>query len=153
MTPDRPSARRIFETALYGGDVSALREFYERVLGLDTVSDMAERGVALRCGRGVLLLFDPDVTESGSEMVGAHGARGAGHVAFAVDREELEAWRAHLDECGVGIESEVDWPAGGHSVYFRDPAGNSVELAAPPVWGFEENDRRPHPRENREVDS
>lgn len=137
MTPDRPTAARIFETALYGDDVFAMQEFYERVLGLETVSDMAERGVALRCGPGVLLLFDPEVTRRGSELVGAHGARGAGHVAFAVDREELLAWRTHLADCGVEVESEVDWPAGGRSVYFRDPAGNSVELAVLPVWGFE----------------
>lgn len=140
MTPDRPAARRVFETALYGDDISAMREFYERVLGLETVSDMADRGVALRCGRGVLLLFDPEVTERGSELVGAHGARGAGHVAFAVTGAELGAWRSHLADCGVEIESEVDWPAGGRSVYFRDPAGNSVELAVPPVWGFEDDE-------------
>ncbi len=146
MTPDRPTARRIFETALYGSDITAMREFYERVLGLETVSDMAERGVALRCGPGVLLLFDPDVTAAGSDLVGAHGARGPGHVAFSVPPGELDAWRVHLADCGVEIESEVDWPAGGRSVYFRDPAGNSVELAVPPVWGLEDDDRRPHPR-------
>lgn len=116
-----------------------MREFYERVLGLETISDMSERGVALRCGSGVLLLFDPAVTEVGSELVGAHGARGAGHVAFEVSADELEAWRDHLGRCRVEIESEVDWPAGGRSVYFRDPAGNSVELAVPPVWGLEDD--------------
>ncbi|MFW6040147.1 MAG: VOC family protein [Gemmatimonadota bacterium] len=138
MTPDRPAARRIFETALYGDDIPAMRDFYERVLGLETVSEMAERGVALRCGPGVLLLFDPDVTGEGSELVGAHGARGPGHVAFSVPAEELDVWRAHLADCGVEIESEVHWPAGGRSVYFRDPAGNSVELAVQPMWGLED---------------
>ena len=116
-----------------------MREFYEQVLGLETISDMSERGVALRCGFGVLLLFDPDVTERGSELVGAHGARGAGHVAFEVPDDELDAWRVHLERCRVEIESEVDWPAGGHSVYFRDPAGNSIELAVRPVWGFDDD--------------
>ena len=116
-----------------------MREFYERVLGLETISNMSERGVALRCGSGVLLLFDPEVTERGSELVGAHGARGAGHVAFDVPEDELEAWRAHLERSDVEIESEVEWPAGGRSVYFRDPAGNSVELAVAPVWGLDDD--------------
>jgi hypothetical protein len=35
---------------------------------------------------------------------------------------------------GVAIEQEVDWPRGGKSLYFRDPAGNSVELLTPGVW-------------------
>ena len=30
---------------------------------------------------------------------------------------------------------EVPWPEGGRSIYFRDPAGNSLELAPPTLWG------------------
>jgi len=37
---------------------------------------------------------------------------------------------------GVPIESEVRWPRGGRSLYVRDPAGNSVEIASPALWGF-----------------
>ena len=40
-----------------------------------------------------------------------------------------------LRKCGVAIESEVDWPSGGTSLYFRDPAGNVLELAPPTLWG------------------
>ncbi len=36
------------------------------------------------------------------------------------------------------IESEGRWPGGGYSIYFRDPAGNSIELATAAVWGLEE---------------
>ncbi|MDQ3546548.1 MAG: glyoxalase/bleomycin resistance/extradiol dioxygenase family protein, partial [Verrucomicrobiota bacterium] len=43
-------------------------------------------------------------------------------------------WRERLQEAGVAIESEVEWPEGGRSLYFRDPAGNSVELAPPTLW-------------------
>jgi hypothetical protein len=35
----------------------------------------------------------------------------------------------------VEIEREVDWDEGGTSLYVRDPAGNSVELAPPTIWG------------------
>ena len=27
-----------------------------------------------------------------------------------------------------------DWPNGARSLYFRDPAGNSVEIAEPRLW-------------------
>ena len=37
---------------------------------------------------------------------------------------------------GVDIETEVEWPGGGRSIYVRDPAGNSVELASSTIWGL-----------------
>jgi catechol 2,3-dioxygenase-like lactoylglutathione lyase family enzyme len=49
-------------------------------------------------------------------------------LAFCVAKSEVEAWRRHLDAAGVKVESEVSWPNGAHSIYFRDPAGNSLEL-------------------------
>ena len=36
----------------------------------------------------------------------------------------------------VAIEHEEAWERGGHSLYFRDPAGNSVELITPGLWGL-----------------
>jgi hypothetical protein len=38
----------------------------------------------------------------------------------------------------VAIEHEATWPRGGRSFYFRDPAGNSLELATPRIWGLPE---------------
>ena len=31
-------------------------------------------------------------------------------------------------------EREISWPLGGRSVYFRDPAGNSVEYVEGQIW-------------------
>jgi len=39
---------------------------------------------------------------------------------------------------GIAIESEITWPGGGRLIYFRHPAGNSVELATPKTWGLAE---------------
>jgi catechol 2,3-dioxygenase-like lactoylglutathione lyase family enzyme len=36
----------------------------------------------------------------------------------------------------ITIEAEVTWPNGGRSLYFRDPAGNSLEIASPSIWGL-----------------
>ena len=89
----------------------------------------------------MLLVFDPARTASAPGEVGgtpvpAHGAHGAGHVCFRVAAEELAAWRERLTHAGVAIEAEIAWPRGGSSLYVRDPAGNSVELAPASIWSI-----------------
>jgi catechol 2,3-dioxygenase-like lactoylglutathione lyase family enzyme len=133
MLPDR-----VLETALYTSDLRQTTRFYTEVLGLELLKDLGEQGVALACGGSVVILFDPARTAAQPGEVPAHGSSGAGHVAFAVPNAELRAWRTHLERAGVAIESEVDWPRGGSSIYFRDPAGNSVELTTPAIWGLPE---------------
>jgi catechol 2,3-dioxygenase-like lactoylglutathione lyase family enzyme len=56
------------------------------------------------------------------------------HLAFAVAREDVEAWRARLEAAGVPLESRVTWPRGGESLYVRDPDGHSVELLTRGLW-------------------
>jgi hypothetical protein len=58
----------------------------------------------------MLLIFNPDRTEDDSGDVPAHGARGAGHVAFGVPGSSLSDWRRHLDQLAIPIEAEVHWP-------------------------------------------
>lgn len=125
---------RVFETVLYAKDLDEAERFYRDVLGLELVS-RTPAGVAFRCDSGAFLVFDPDKARTLDRKVPKHGADGAGHVAFAARTEDLDAWRAHLGECGVEIEDEVQWSEGGVSIYFRDPAGNSLELAPPTLWG------------------
>jgi catechol 2,3-dioxygenase-like lactoylglutathione lyase family enzyme len=131
----------VLETCLYVNDLAAAERFYGEVLGLHAFARVEGRHVFFRCGPGVLLLFDPEVTSTtpgavGGVAVPAHGARGAGHVAFAVDEGELPAWRERLAAYGVDVEAEIAWPRGGRSIYVRDPAGNSVELAPRGIWGI-----------------
>jgi catechol 2,3-dioxygenase-like lactoylglutathione lyase family enzyme len=132
---------RILETSLYASDLAAAERFYTRVIGLEVHSRAEGRHVFFRAGDGMLLVFDPNRTQSeptttGGEIVPLHGAKGAGHAAFAVAESEIAAWREHLEREGVQVESEVTWPAGGRSLYVRDPAGNSIELAPPGIWGL-----------------
>jgi catechol 2,3-dioxygenase-like lactoylglutathione lyase family enzyme len=128
----------ILETSLYATDLTAMRHFYAEVLGLAVIVAVPGRHVFFRCGEGVLLIFNPDATATpdsdGPDTVPPHGARGPGHVAFAVHEDELPVWRHRLQARGVTIEAEIVWPRGGHSLYFRDPAGNSLELASPRLW-------------------
>jgi catechol 2,3-dioxygenase-like lactoylglutathione lyase family enzyme len=128
---------RVLETALYVDDLDAAERFYGEVLGLALDSRQDGLFAFFRCGAGMLLLFEPKAAASGRKVL-AHGAEGPGHVCFALPEDALAAWRARLIAAGVAIEQEVSWPRGGRSFYFRDPAGNSLELATPRIWGLPE---------------
>ena len=122
----------VLETALYARDLDAAENFYARILGLEIESKVPGRHLFLRCGGGMVLVFDPEATARGTGPVPPHGAMGPGHIAFAVD--DLAAWPERLGAAGVDLEADLEWPNGGRSLYIRDPAGNSVELTTPGIW-------------------
>jgi catechol 2,3-dioxygenase-like lactoylglutathione lyase family enzyme len=131
----------ILESALYVDDLDAAETFYRDVMGLERIAKVEGRHVFFRCGQGVLLLFDPAQTvkppaPDARLPVPPHGASGQGHLCFAGTEDEIERWRTHLEGCGVAIEADFRWPSGGRSIYFRDPAGNSLEIANPTIWGL-----------------
>ena len=122
----------VVETAIYVDDLDAAEDFYQRVLGLNVIAREQDRHVFFQVGESnVLLAFNPATTLAGDTP---HGATGPGHFALGIEKQSLGDWRQRLQTLGVQIESEVEWPAGGKSIYFRDPAGNSVELVTPGVW-------------------
>ena len=130
-----PEIEAVVETALYAADLEQIERFYTDVLGLSVIAKEPGRHVFFRVGTGsVLLAFNPKATLSG-ENHPVHGATGPGHFALGIRAESLDDWRAWLMDRGVAIEKEVTWPSGGSSIYFRDPAGNSVELVTPGTWG------------------
>ncbi len=132
-------ATHILETCLYVNDLVAADRFYQGVLGLELHSRQEGRHLFFRCGWRMLLLFNPEQSHQGPSMgIPAHGAIGAGHIAFGIREAEIPAWREHLERSGIAIERTIDWPAGGQSLYFRDPAGNSLELATPRIWNIPE---------------
>jgi catechol 2,3-dioxygenase-like lactoylglutathione lyase family enzyme len=126
----------ILETTLYVENLGTAEGFYRDVLGLSLDSKQDGRHVFFRCGNSMLLLFDPETTARPAGDVPTHGATGPGHVAFSIGEDDVAAWLERLAEDDVEIEASIDWPRGGRSIYFRDPAGNSVELASPKIWGL-----------------
>jgi catechol 2,3-dioxygenase-like lactoylglutathione lyase family enzyme len=132
------TVQNILETSLYVDDLPRAEQFYRDVLGFTLVGSQTQRHVFFRCGRQMLLLFNPLVSREPDEQFPPHGAFGPGHVAFGVAEHSLERWSARLAERGVAIERVLDWPQGGRSLYFRDPAGNLVELTTPRIWGLGE---------------
>ena len=140
----KPNA--VLETVLYAADLTAAEAFYRDILGLEVYSRVPGRQVFLRCGSQMLLIFDPAATAKplaadARVPVPPHGAVGPGHVCFAATATEIAEWRRRLEQSGINIESDFEWPNAapdmrGRSIYFRDPAGNSVEFAEPRIWGL-----------------
>lgn len=125
---------RVLETCLYVDDLDQAERFYQDVLRLELVQRLDGRHLFFRCGDGMLLLFLPSRTRYSDSGTPTHGAVGPGHIAFAVDPSELPAWREWLAEHQVDIEKDTPGEDGGYSLYFRDPAGNSLELATAELW-------------------
>lgn len=140
MTLLPPPVLGTLESALYAGDLDAATAFWRDVMGLRPFQAVPGRHVFFRVADGqVLLVFNADATEKPPRPdarlpVPPHGARGPGHFCLAVAPERLDDWRAHLAAHGVAVEADFRWPNGARSLYVRDPAGNSIELADPAIW-------------------
>lgn len=143
MATNVPPLMGTLETALYARDLEAAQTFWEGVMGLVAFQRVPGRHIFFHTAEGpppqVLLIFNPDATEKPAAAdarlpVPPHGARGPGHVCLAVAPDRLDDWRAHLLANDVTIEADFCWPNGARSIYFRDPAGNSIELADPAIW-------------------
>jgi catechol 2,3-dioxygenase-like lactoylglutathione lyase family enzyme len=130
----------ILETALYTDDLDAAEAFYGGVLGLEKVLRAGNRHLFFRCGEMILLIFDPKETvkppSSDALPVPPHGATGPGHLCFRMRAEAIDRMVEKLNKAGIVIESDFRWPNGARSIYFRDPAGNSLECAEPKLWNL-----------------
>lgn len=138
MSESRPAS--ILETVLYASDLAAAEDFYSNVLGLVLYDSAPPRQLFYRCGNSMLLIFNPEMTRvvgtGGKLPIPPHGATGPGHVCFRATAAEIDTWRQQLEAKGVAIEADFEWPGGGRSLYFRDPAANSLEFAEPRIWGL-----------------
>ncbi len=128
----------ILEAAIYAPDLDAAEEFYGGLLGLPKIARVGERHVFYRVGSTILLVFNPAETKKPPDNpalpVPPHGAQGPGHVCLAAGADAIVGLRERLETAGVAIEADFRWPNGARSLYCRDPAGNSVEIAEPKLW-------------------
>ena len=125
----------ILETALsFDHDVAVeTLAFYRDTLGLTEVASWQE-GTVFRLGFGVLLLFDRELLAENDSPVAQHGSSGVGHVCFVAAPNHYDSMRERLAEAGVEIEHDHEWSDERRSFYFRDPAGNLLEVANADIW-------------------
>jgi catechol 2,3-dioxygenase-like lactoylglutathione lyase family enzyme len=135
-----PRVGRVLETSLYVDDVARSEEFYLRVFGFQKLQG-DDRFCALSVeSQQVLLLFrkhgttEPIFIPGG--MIPPHDGEGTTHLAFTIPLESESEWSGHLVAHKIAIESRVEWPRGGFSLYFRDPDGHLVELVSPGCWAI-----------------
>ena len=129
-----PSA--IVETCLDVSDLSRAREFYSRLFGYPIMKS-DDRFCAFNVTPGqVFILFQrgSDPHSSGFAKIPPHDSSGQAHIGFSIPADSLASWQARLSEFGIKVESSFTWPAGGTSIYFRDPDGHLLELLTPGVW-------------------
>jgi catechol 2,3-dioxygenase-like lactoylglutathione lyase family enzyme len=128
-----PGIHGVYETVLYADDIPRMVTFYGEIVGLQGIDPPDDNSAAFRLPDGnVLLVFDPERSGAPGRFVPSHGTTGDGHLAFRVDG--VDALADALKERGVEIEREIEWSESGRSVYFRDPAGNSVEYVEGEIW-------------------
>ena len=142
ITVGRPSMHHV---ALTVTDVDVSVPWYERVFGLAFRMDVPHEG-----GVGKLLADDTMQLmivlhrhDSNDGDTFSETKAGLDHVGFLVQgRAELEAWQAHLDECGVSLVAAADKPltqsaiadeAYGSVLVFRDPDNIQLELFSRPA--------------------
>jgi len=126
----------VIETGIYVDNLDETEAFYRSILGLTVIAKESGHHVFFQAGEAsVLLAFVAKAAMKGDHLP-SHEATGPGYFALGIDPDALDAWRRMLQENGVAIEQEVEWPRGGKSIYFRDPAGNLVELITPGIWGL-----------------
>jgi catechol 2,3-dioxygenase-like lactoylglutathione lyase family enzyme len=134
-----PKLDGILETCIHAEDMERARAFYEGVMELKPMFSDSRLTAYPVAGRDVLLVFRKGATGEATVMPGGgvipgHGGDGALHVAFAIGKDDLAKWEAHLVSRGVVIEGAHTWTRGGRSIYFRDPDGHLLELATPGLW-------------------
>lgn len=128
-----PTITNVLETCLYADDLAAAAAFYRDVLGLTTYAKAEGRHVFFKLPTGMLLIFNAEASSAPSTLP-PHGTKGRGHCCFQITEEDLDAWRERLERRGIKITCEHVWPNGATSLYFRDPAGNVLELAPARLW-------------------
>ena len=139
MVSSPPKSPGVLEAAVYVTDLDATEAFYSGLLGLEVITRVEGRHVFFRCGESVILTFIANATQippapDARLPVPPHGATGPGHVCIASDAQTLEDWETYLKDNDVEIEADFTWPVGARSIYLRDPAGNSVEIADRGLW-------------------
>ena len=122
---------RLDHCAIGVSDWTTANAFWRNVLGAE-LQPMPRGLWAYRFGEQLITVHGPGSTPEPALTV----APGTSHVAFTWDGD-ADSTVAHLQAHGIDIElgpierRAVGRPAGGISLYFRDPDGSVLELVCP----------------------
>jgi catechol 2,3-dioxygenase-like lactoylglutathione lyase family enzyme len=135
-----PHVTGLLESSLYVQDLQRAVEFYELLFGFEKLASDVRFCAFNVAGNQVLLLFEKGASNQPMPIPGGiippHDGHGSLHVAFSILEAEWENWEHKLQSQRIAVESVVEWPRGGRSLYFRDPDGHLVELVTPGCWAI-----------------
>src|SRR5262245_39461497 len=122
-----PNVTGVLESSLYVQDLQRAVEFYRSVFGFEKLAFDARFCAFSVAGTQVLLLFEKGASNQPMPIPGGvippHDGDGSLHVAFSIPAADWEHWERKLQSNRIEVESVVEWPRGGRSLYFRDPDG------------------------------
>ena len=131
---------KVVETCIYSSNLDSMKKFYVGMLGLPLVQEENDKFIFLEAGKSMLLIFDPARTSIDNDNLPPHGAQtppSSLHFAMEIEERDYQRWKELLANKKIEIEKELDWNGRARSLYFRDPAGNLVELITPGEWPVE----------------
>jgi len=119
-----------------------MKRFYAEILGLPVVQEEPSKLIFLKAGKSMLLIFNPLRTSINNGELPAHGVinhHSGIHFAMEIEEQGYPLFKEKLARNNIRIEKEVIWNSNSttRSLYFRDPAGNLVELITPGEWPVE----------------
>jgi catechol 2,3-dioxygenase len=115
----------IARVALVVHDLPAVTAFYQRLLGLSTLSEGADRVSLGADGRTLIeLIGDPAARRAGPDEAGLF------HTAFLMpSRAALGRWLIHAADSRVQLQGASDHLVS-EAIYLSDPEGNGIEVYA-----------------------
>ena len=120
--------RAIDYTVIFVRDMTAMRRFYEGILGFPLVRQLSPGWIEYRLGNNTLALAKPSRTAADAPT--PHGSA-ALQLAFKVSASEVDQCADELVRQGVNLLSPpTDQVFGHRTLFFRDPDGNLLEVFA-----------------------
>lgn len=130
--PPTPSAFRAIKaidyTVIFVRDMTAMRHFYEDVLGFALSRELSPNWVEYLVGGNTLALARPSRTADDAPTPSGSAAL---QLAFKVSPAEVDQCSDELVRKGVALLSPPTNQSFGHrTLFFRDPDGNLLEVFA-----------------------
>jgi catechol 2,3-dioxygenase-like lactoylglutathione lyase family enzyme len=120
--------RAIDYTVIFVRDMTAMRRFYEDVLGFPLLRELSPRWIEYRVGDNTLALATP--TRTAADPPTPDGSASL-QLAFKVSAPEVDQCAGELVRLGINLLSPpTDQVFGHRTLFFRDPDGNLLEVFA-----------------------
>jgi catechol 2,3-dioxygenase-like lactoylglutathione lyase family enzyme len=122
------SIRAIDYTVIFVRDMTAMRRFYEDILGFPLLRELSPGWIEYRLGGNTLALAMPSRTAA--DVPTPNGSASL-QLAFKVSAAEVDQCADELVRQGVNLLSPpTDQVFGHRTLFFRDPDGNLLEVFA-----------------------